>query len=121
MSEKKNVNRDSAAEGGILDVLCQRFGEGKVKAWQKEYAPRKLNVIEVEDKLAVLRPIRAEEVSQYTMIYLSDGMDKASSFLLNELWLDGDKEMIDNEDYFISAMQEVDRVVSLKKSAFYKL
>ena len=43
------------------------------------------------DKRSVNDSQQTEEVSQYTMIYLSDGMDKASSFQLNELWVDGDK------------------------------
>jgi hypothetical protein len=48
-------------------------------------------------------------------------MDKACSFILNELWLDGDNELRDNEDYFISAMMQVESVIALKKSTFYKI
>ena len=121
MTDRRTAKDSQQAEVAIADKLAERFGIQKVQAWQRQYAPRKLSVIEVEDKVAVLRPITATEVSQYTMIYLSDGIDKAASFLLNELWIEGDKELIDCDDYFIPAMFEVDKITSLKKSTFYKI
>ena len=63
MSKEKNQATD------IEKILVKRFGKEKVEAWKKEYAPRKLNIIEVEDKLAVLRPITAKEVSEYSTMF----------------------------------------------------
>ena len=48
-------------------------------------------------------------------------MDKACSFVMSELWIDGDNEIRDEEEYFISAMLQVESVINLKKSTFYKL
>ncbi len=89
--EKKN--------GNIEHILTKRFGEEKVSGWQKNFAPRKLSVIMVEDKIAVLRPIGAAELSRYSMLIADPnaGMDKATRYLLEALWIDGDNEIRDNE------------------------
>lgn len=104
-------------------LLTNRFGKEAVEAWKKEYAPRKLNVIEVEDKIAVLRPIGAEEVSQFSMMVANPevGMKKASEYLLGELWIDGDNELQNDEEYFISAMMQLQNTIELKKSNFYRV
>jgi len=114
MKKEKNIARD---------LLVARFGEDKVSAWEKQYAPRKLSVVEVEDKICVLRPIMATEVSEFSvMVAMPEvGLEKATRYLLGELWIDGDMEIQNDEEYFISAMLQVQRTTELKKSNFYKL
>ena len=40
--------------------------------------------------------------------------------LINELWLGGDDEIRDDDEYFMSAMIEVQNLIEVKKSAFGK-
>lgn len=105
------------------NLLVDRFGEEKVIQWEKEYAPRKLNVIVVEDKLCVLRPVMATEVSEFSIMVATNdiGLEKACRYLLSELWIDGDMELQNDEEYFISAMMQIQRVNNIKKSSFYML
>lgn len=104
-------------------LLIERFGAEKVKEWQKEYAPRKLSVINVEGKFAILKPIGANEVANFSMMVanVDMGIDKASEYLMNELWIDGDNELLSDEEYFISAMMQLQRVIEVKKSSFFQL
>lgn len=113
------------AKTAVVDIeklLTDRFGE-KYDKYKKEYSPRKLNVIVVEDKMALLRPVGSEEVSYFTMMTASPemGISKASEYLLNELWIDGDEEIKNDEEYFISAMLQLQSVIELKKSSFYRV
>lgn len=110
------------AREAVRKSLVERFGDDFVK-WEKEYAPRNLNYIEVEDKIAILRPIGAQEIATYSMALVNpeEGMVTATRFLLEELWLDGDNEIRDNEEYFIGAMLQVQNVVQTKNSRFIKL
>lgn len=103
--------------------LIDRFGEKTVTEWEKTFAPRALNVIQVEDKICVLRPVTAKEVATFSMLTADEdkGLDVASRYLLAELWLDGDNELKDDEEYFISAMLQLQQVVELKKSSFSRL
>jgi len=119
MMTQKSVKTD---EFDIEKVLTERFGE-KYNKHKSDYAPRKLSVIVVEDKLALLRPVGAEEVSIFTMMTASSemGVAKACEYLITELWLDGDDEILSDEEYFISAMMQVQSAIELKKSSFYRV
>jgi len=120
LAEKEQAEKKAIQE--LESQLNEKFGK-KYQEWKNQYSPRKLNVIKVEDKIALLRPIGAAEVSTFSMMTVNPemGLDKASEFLLNELWLDGDNEIINDEEYFISAMLQLQNVVELKKSSFYKV
>lgn len=109
-------------EKDIKDLLIERFGNEKVENWQKQFAPRKLSVIVVEDKLAVLRPITASELGQFSvMVAGEDGLETACRYILSALWIDGDNCLRDDEEYFMGAMLQVQNAIELKKSAYYKL
>lgn len=107
----------------IEEILSERFSEKQVSDWKKQYAPRKVGVIVVEDKIAVIRPIGAAEVANYSMMVVNPdiGMAKASEYLLDELWIDGDSEIRNDEEYFISAMMQIQKTANLKKSSFFQL
>ena len=111
-----------AQRTAIESQLSERFG-ADYTAWKKQYSPRQLSILTVEDKLAVLRPVGASEVATFSMMVANSeiGLDKASEYLLGELWLAGDMELQEDEDYFISAMLQLQNVVELKKSNFYRL
>ena len=120
LAEKQKAEKQAIQE--LEKQLAEKFGN-KYQEWKNQFSPRKLNLIKVEDKIALLRPIGAAEVSIFSMMTVNPemGLDKASEFLLNELWLDGDNEIINDEEYFISAMLQLQNVVELKKSSFYKV
>ena len=104
------------------DIIA-RFGEKTIADWKKEHAPRSLVVIVVEDKCAVLKPVGAMEVANFSMMVAnpSHGLVEASKYLITELWLDGDNELTDDEEYFTAAMMQVQKAVEVKKSSSFKL
>ena len=121
-AENKAKQAFEAQRAAVEAKLMERFG-ADYTAWKKQYAPRQLSILTVEDKLAVLRPVGASEVATFSMMVANPeiGLDKASEYLLAELWLGGDMELQEDEDYFISAMLQLQNVVELKKSNFYRL
>jgi len=124
-SKAEQAQKEQAEKAVLQELetqLSEKFG-AKYQELKKLYAPRKLNVIKVEDKIALLRPVGAAEVSTFSMMTVNPemGLDKASEYLLNELWLEGDDVIINDEEYFISAMLQLQNVVELKKSSFYKV
>lgn len=123
--KQKEMNAKQQAQQAkqlLIETLTAKFGD-KLDQWIKEYAPRKLNVIEVEGKIALLRPIGAKEIASYSMALVDPdkGMDVASRYLLEELWIDGDAELIDDEEYFITVMLQIQNVVQSKTSSFTRL
>ncbi len=101
-----------------VQLAEQRFGKEKLDQLSKEFNGRKLCVIAVEDKIAVLKPLNAKELSDYTRTMMSAGLDVAARQLLDALWLGGDECIREDEDYFMAAMVELQNVIELKKSTF---
>lgn len=104
-------------------ILAERFGKERMDDARKVSSPRKLNILEVDGKYAVLRPIGVKELSEYSMLAASPdkGLEIASRYLLSALWLFGDDEIRDDEELFMSAMLSLQNVIELKKSNFYKI
>ena len=107
----------------IQQVIEDRFGKDKIAELQAAFNGRKLNVIAVEDKMCLLRPINARELSSYSMMAMKgdDGLENAARYLLNELWIAGDVIIRDDEEYFMAAMLQVQNAIELKKSGFYRV
>lgn len=106
-----------------IEIAEQRFGKSKLDEVKALYNGRTINVIAVEDKVVLLGPLTAKALGNYTrsVIDPDKGLDVASKELINELWIIGDDELRDDDNYFISAMMELQNIVELKKSSFGKL
>ncbi|MCC8146450.1 MAG: hypothetical protein LIO93_08455 [Bacteroidales bacterium] len=118
MAESKKKQNNGLQE--YEKKIKERFPD--LDKWRSMYAPRKLNLITVEDKIAVLRPVGAKEIGNFSMMVGNgEGIDTAIRYMLEELWLGGDNELRDDEEYFISAMLEVQKIIEVKKSSFLKL
>lgn len=116
MTDKIDVKEDKS----LAEIAREKFGE-QLDVWKSQYAPKQLMVIAVEDKLIVLKPMTPAVFSQYSMLLASDGMAEATRYALNELTLGGDAEVIDDDDYFMSAIMQFNAVVELKKGRASKL
>lgn len=101
-----------------VQLAEQRVGKEKLDQLSKEFNGRKLCIIAVEDKIAVLKPLNAKALSDYTRTMMSSGLDDAARQLLDALWLGGDECIREDEDYFMAAMVELQNVIELKKSTF---
>ena len=79
-----------------------------------------MNFIIVEDKILMLKPIGSEQLATYSMMIATEdvGLVSATKYLLNELTLAGDSDLIDNEEYFMSAMLQTQKIMEVKKVLF---
>lgn len=106
-------------EKTITQIVDERFGKEKMAQLQAQYNGRKLNIIVVEDKVAVLAPLTPKALSDYTRMVMNPngGVDAAVKLLIETLWLGGDDVIRDDDDYFMSAMVEIQNLIELKKSS----
>lgn len=107
----------------ISKIVEERFGKDKITELQKQFDGRKLNAIVVDDKVAVLAPLTPRVLSDYTRMCMEKdtGIDTAAKMLIDTLWLGGDEVIRNDEEYFMSAMIEVQNLIDLKKSLSGKL
>lgn len=100
--------------------LYDKFGQEKVKELKKQFPTKNLIVIEIDDKLALLRPPTIEEVANVSVMMasadLADSMVTASRFLLSCLWLMGDQQLQDDDEYFASIMLQLQNIIEVKKT-----
>lgn len=102
------------------EVLVERFGMETLERSRKMFAPRKIGAIVIGDKACLMRPVSTSEVSMYSKLIAGDaGIDGAARYLINALWIDGDREIMDDEENLIAAMMQVQKHIELKKADFF--
>lgn len=101
------------------EVFQKRFGV-KIKEFETIANGRQLIYIKVDDSLAVLRPPTAEDLGEYLMAVAENGMAKAGSMIIEKLWLDGDIELINDEDKWCAVFLKMNSLLEGKKGEFFR-
>jgi hypothetical protein len=115
----KEVNKKNT-EVKDLTPFIERFGEKQLKDWKLNYGNREMIYLKVEDKLAVLRPVTADDLGDYLTAAATNGISKAVAMILQTLWIDGDYALIQDEDYFIAVFMQINNVLESKKGDFFR-
>lgn len=111
-----------------LRDLCEKsaidkFGESKLAAWRKEFGSLWFLPILKEDeveKLAVMKPITRTALSYAASKLEDDGLYGFLESCMRECWIDGDNEILDDDEYFIPASMKFNKILEGKTAAFLK-
>lgn len=79
-----------------LQPFIDKYGQETLDNWKKQYENRPLIYLKVNEYLAVLVPT-ADDLGDYVTAIGTNGMSKAAAMIIEQLWLDGDYELIDSE------------------------
>lgn len=115
--------KDKLKETATPELRVQwtaRFGQEQVDKWKAQYNNREIIALGVEGKFAALRPPLAEDISDYLMAIGENGLNKAVAMIIETLWLDGDLELINEEDYYIAVFLQMNNILEGKKAAFFR-
>lgn len=98
-----------------------KFTDEQLKEWKEKHGDR-LFKIKVEDKLAVVRKPGRKDLS-FATAGSSQGRDalKFAEILLKQCWIDGDKEIMEDDDYFLGAVPTLEALAENKKAEIKKL
>ncbi|MEN4762663.1 MULTISPECIES: hypothetical protein [unclassified Chryseobacterium] len=110
---KKSVVKD-------LTPFEERYTAKKLDEWKKEYGNRDLIYLKVDDFLAVLRPPKADDLGDYLTAIGSNGMSKAVAMIVEQLWIEGDYQLIEDEDCFIAVFLQMNNILESKKADFFR-
>lgn len=94
----------------------------KVQEWKKKYGENAVFQLTVGDKSCILRkPDR--KILSFAGTAMGDSKDsmKFNEALLNACWLDGDKEVKTDDDYFLSASNQLANLINIKEAELKKL
>ena len=92
----QDLERDQAIGAKALE-LKKKHGE--------------ITVIKVLDKVAYFKQANRQTVG-YAMTLMSSSMDAAYESILNNCYLEGDREIIDEDKYFLIAMPEANKLIA---------
>lgn len=94
----------------------------QLKDWKKKYGDEKIFQIVVDDKKAILHKPTRKDLS-FAMAGSSQAKDsiKFAEILLNQCWIDGDKEIKEDDDYFFGAVPKLEVLSETKEAEIKKL
>lgn len=98
------------------------YTESQLKAWKKKYGEKHVFEIVVEDKKCLLHKPTRQDLS-YATAGSNQGKDSAKfvELLAKQCWIDGNREIIDDDDYFLSLAPVMEAMVETKKAEIKKL
>lgn len=100
--------------------FVKRFNQKKLDEWKEENGNRELIYLKVDNFLAVLRPPTAEDLGDYLTAIGTNGMSKAVAFIVEQLWLEGDYQLIEDEELFIAVFLQINNILEGKKGEFFR-
>lgn len=102
----------------------ERYGEDQVKQWSnKNKGLFYLPVIDDDgtiEKLAILKPIDRQILSYASTKISDDGLYAFLEAAMAECWIEGDKEILEDDEYFIPAADSFNNIMKGKKTALLK-
>lgn len=119
-TEDKKAKTTTKKEVKDLSPFVKRFTQEKLDAWKQEFGNRDLIYLKVDDFLAVLRPPLADDLGDYLTAIGTNGMSKAVAMIVEQLWIEGDYQLIEDEDLFIAVFLQINNILEGKKGEFFR-
>lgn len=117
--EVKKEETVTAITAEQKELFAKRFGN-KMTEFETIANGRQLIFIKVDDSLAVLRPPTAEDLGEYLMAIAENGMAKAGTMIVEKLWLDGDIDLVNDEDKWCAVFLKMNTLLEGKKGEFFR-
>lgn len=92
------------------------FKKEQIEAWKAKYGD--LYQISVEGKSCLLRRPTRKDISYASVV--RDPM-QLSETMLKQLWLDGDKELLEQDDLFLAVVAKMEEVMKIKEAEIKKI
>jgi hypothetical protein len=102
----------------------ERFGPERLKNW--EHTHKGIWFLPVTDDdgnieaLGILKPINRHILSYATTKIEDEGLYAFLEAAMNECWIDGDKKIIEDDEYFLPAANKFNKIIESKKATLLK-
>lgn len=116
-AEKKAPSNDTAVN---KEAFIKRFTKEQLDKWKQEFGGRDLICLKVDNDMAVLRPVTADDLGDYMTSIGMNGMSKAVAYIIEKLWLEGDHPLIEDEDKFIAVFLQINQILEGKKVEYFR-
>lgn len=98
------------------------YTDEQLKGWKKKFGEGHVFEITVEDKKCLLHKPTRQDIS-YATAGSSQCKDSAKflELIAKQCWIDGDKEILDDDDYFLAIGPKMAVLAETKKAEIKKL
>ena len=128
-SLKEIRKREAEQKDAELRLKCEalateRYGAGKLAQWRKEnkgiwFLPMMDEDGNIE-ALAIMKPINRHILSFASTKITDEGLYSFLEQCMRETWLDGDDKILEDDDYFIPASMQFNKILEGKKANLLK-
>lgn len=127
---KKRLAREKAETAEKLKEKCsalanERFGEETMKKWSNEhkglwFLPVCNNDTGEIEKLAIMKPITRTTLNYASTKITDEGLYSFLEACMRECWVDGDKDILEDDEYFIPAAGTFNKIIEGKTASLLK-
>ncbi|MGM9774898.1 MAG: hypothetical protein ACI3Y2_06835 [Candidatus Egerieousia sp.] len=98
------------------------YTKEQLKAWKAKYGADKIFEVKSGDKKAVLHKPTRHDLS-FATAGSSQGKDpvKFTEVLLKQCWIDGDREILEDDEHFLGVMPVLQALSEVKEAEIKKL
>lgn len=90
----------------------------EIKKLKATHGP--LFMLTVEDKACILKKPSRKALSYASSVATKDPM-KFNEIILKNAWVDGDKEILEDDDYFLGASAKLAEIIEVKGAELVKI
>lgn len=122
--ERERQQKEAELREKCNKLANERYGEDKVKKWSVEHKGLWFLPILNEDgeieKFCLMKPITRSILSYASTKIESEGLYEFLETAMRECFVDGDKEILDEDEFFIPAANKFNKILEGKTAAFLK-
>jgi hypothetical protein len=122
--ERERKEKEEGLRKKCAELADQVHGVDQMKKWSNENQGLWfLPVLDAEDNieaLAIMRPINRSILSYASTKIQDEGLYEFLEAAMRECFIAGDQRILDDDDYFIPASQQFNKMLDGKKAALLK-
>lgn len=105
-------------------VAIEKYTKEQLAKWSNEYKGLWFLPVLDEDgnieALGIMQPITRSILSYASTKIMDEGLYEFLEAAMRECWIEGDTRILDDDDYFIPASQQFNKILEGKKAALVK-
>lgn len=124
LKAKEAKEKDEELKAKSAALAEERYTKEQIHAWSNQFGGIWFLPVINEDgsieKLALMKPINRHILSHASTKIEDEGLYSFLEACMRECWLEGDKEILEDDDYFIPSAMKFNKIMEGKKVAFLK-
>lgn len=121
---KEKQAQEADLRSKCAEIANSRYGEDQMKRWSNENKGLWFLPVMDDDgtieKLGIMKPINRHILSYASTKITDEGLYAFLESCMRECWVEGDPEILDDDDYFIPAAMKFNSILEGKKAALLK-